>query len=203
LRELTEKQKKVLEFILDFVRSRGHPPTIREICDAFKIASPYGVQRHLKALEKKGYIERDTGKARGIRLTEHMGEIDGIPLVGSIAAGTPITAIENVEGYHSLNSIFGNPDNLFLLRVKGNSMTNAGINDGDLVMVRQQPKVENGEIGVAIVNGEATVKRVYLNQNDIKLEPENPEFSAYQYDLAIHDVRIAGKVIGAIRFIKT
>lgn len=202
LRELTEKQKQVLEFILDFICRYGHPPTIREICQKFGIASPMGVQGHLKALEKKGYIERNAGKARGIKLTERFGEANGIPLIGQIVEGRQITSIENIKSYHSLNSIFVDSNGLFLLRVKGDYMIGAGINDGDLVIARQQTKVENGEIGAAIVNGEARVRRIYLKENVIKLNTENTEFSAFKYDPEIHDVWIAGKVLGTIRFIR-
>ncbi len=203
MQKLTEKQEQVLKFVMEFIRREGHPPTIQEICHKFGFASPMGAYRHLRALEKKGYIKRDSAKARGIRLTERFGEAGGIPLVGETVEGTQITAMENVKSHHSLGSIFASPEGLFLLRMKGNHMTGAGINDGDIVVARQQSKVKDGEIGVAIVNGEARVRRIYLKQNSIRLNPENSEFSAYQYDPEIHDIRIAGKVLGVIRLIKT
>lgn len=199
MKEATARQLKVFEFIRDFIRSKEMAPTTREIGEGMGIASPFGVRRHLEALEKKGYIEREARKARGLRIADRYKEMEGLPLVGKVAAGTPVAAIENIEGYYSLGSIFGNPQMLFLLRVKGESMTGAGINDGDLAVVWKQPRVEDGEIGVAVIDDEATVKRIYRDGDKLRLVPENPAFKTIECDLSENDFRIAGKVIGVIR----
>ena len=196
---LTEKQGRVLEFISGEIARRGHPPTVREIASRFGLASTNGVRRHLAALEKKGYIERSFNKSRAIALAAELRESRGIPIVGRVAAGTPTTAVENLEGYLTLETLFARPDDLFCLRVKGDSMVDAGIWDGDYCVVRPKPDFENGEIGVAIVEGEATVKRLRRVGRFVELVPANEDYSTIRVDLAESAFRYAGKVIGIHR----
>jgi len=196
---LTEKQTRVLEFISGQITRRGHPPTVREIAAHFSLASTNAARRHLVALEKKGYIERSFNKSRAIALAAELRESQGIPIVGSVAAGTPITAVENLDGYLTLETLFARPDHLFCLRIKGDSMVDAGIWDGDYCVVRPSQDFKNGEIGVAIVDGEATVKRLRRTGRFVELIPANEDYPTIRVDLAESDFRYAGKVIGIHR----
>ncbi|MBA7567526.1 LexA repressor [subsurface metagenome] len=196
LRPLTERQNAILSFIKDFAEERGYPPTIPEIQEEFGIKSPNGVSNHLKALIKKGYLKRDSSRARAL---EFCGKKSGIPLVGNIAAGSPILAEENLEGYFTMKDLHRASDDVFMLRVQGESMINAGIFDGDYVMVRMQQNVEQGEIGVAIIGDEATVKRIYSDGNRIRLAPENDKMKPFDINQTDPNFRIGGKVIGVIR----
>jgi repressor LexA len=196
---LTERQGRVLDFIRERIAADGRPPTVREIGRRFRIASTNGVRRHLNALERKGYIERAAGTARGIRLSPELQEASGIPIVGRVAAGTPITAIENREGTLALEHLYPDPSSLFCLRVQGDSMRDAGILDGDYAICRLKPTFENGEIGVAILEGEATVKTVRRKGRTIELIPANDAYSTLHVDPSEQEFRYAGPVVGIHR----
>ncbi len=195
-KNLTKRQAAVLSFIKEFARDKGYPPTIPEIQKEFGIRSPNGVNNHLKALIRKGRIKRDSSRARALEI---IGWHDGLPIVGSIAAGTPILAEENLEGYFNLNDMYGDSDDVFILRVKGESMIKAGIFDGDYVVVRMQQTVEPGEIGVAIIEDTATVKRIYCDGNIVKLVPENDTMQPITVTRTDPSFSIGGKVIGIVR----
>ena len=199
MQPLTEKQSTVLAFICEAIAEEGRPPTVREIARRFRFASTNAVRRHLGALERKGHIERSPFKSRGIVLAPEFRETRGIPIVGRVAAGTPITAIENLEGYLSVETLFPYSDELFCLRIRGDSMVDAGIWDGDYVIVRQKSSFENGEIGVAVVDGEATVKKLRRNGRFVELVPANQEYETARIDLTESEFRYAGEVIGIHR----
>ena len=194
-RPLTGRQKQILDYIQDQTRKESRPPTVREIGAKFSISSPKGVTDHLNALETKGYIKRSPGKSRGLKLVHGA---EGIPIVGQVAAGSPITAIENVEGTLDLESMFGGED-LFAVRVKGQSMSGCGIVDGDYVVVRKRPTVENGTIAVAYLDGEATVKRFQKTANGFRLLPENAAFKPIEVSPDTPGFSLAGPVVGVLR----
>ena len=196
---LTQRQMKILEFIKEQIFRRGLPPTVREIASHFRMASTFGVCRHLKALERKGYIERSFNASRGIRLSQELRELTGLPIVGQVAAGTPITAIENLDGYLSIENLFSSSGDLFCLRVKGDSMVDAGIWDGDYVVVRQRSDFEDGQIGVAVVDGEATVKKLRRVGSLIELIPANENYEVMRVDPLEREFRYAGEVVGMLR----
>lgn len=197
---LTQKQHEVLAFIVKAVEERGLPPTIREIGNQLGTNSTWGVRRHLQALERKGFIKRHEGQARGIELVpEQVRKLflgrRHIPLVGRVAAGKPVLAVENIEGLLSLEELFPAGEN-FALRIQGESMKEAGILDGDIVIVRQQPTAEVREIVVAIVNGEeATVKELAQLKGKLYLKPANPRYEP----IPVEGAQIVGKVVGVIR----
>jgi repressor LexA len=192
---LTDRQAAVLDFIRTEVELEGRPPTLDEIGARFGLASSNGVRRHLTALEKKGYIERKPGLARGLRLVHAPGEESGLPIVGRVAAGEPIAAIENLIGYLSMDSLLPNRAGLYCLEVRGDSMDDAGIHDGDYVVVRQKPVFEDGEIGVAIIDEECTVKRLRRVEDGIELIPANPAHDRWTVDPATSDFRYGGEII--------
>ena len=188
--ELTKKQKLVYEFIRDKIRHRGYGPTVREIGDHFKIRSPNGVMCHLKALEKKGLISREKNRSRAIQLSEE----PGLPLYGMIAAGVLHEAVEQQERI-DFTDIF-NKDNLFVLKVNGDSMIEDAIADGDHVIVREQRTARKGQIVVAVTDeGEATLKRWYPEANRIRLEPAN----AAMKPIYVRNATIRGVVVGVVR----
>ena len=202
MHDLTPRQQEIFNFILQSLREEGSIPSIREICQAFGFASTNAVNTHLDALVKKGYINRRPGTARNIEIApDYLTPERGVPIVGSVAAGTPIDAIENLEGYLDLDAIY-EPGSHFALRVSGDSMVEAGFWDGDYAIVRQQPRVESGEIGVAIIDGQATVKRFrWLQGGGLMLVPENEKYQPFTIDPGC-DFRIGGKVVGMHRVIK-
>ena len=199
MKELTKRQERVLKFIQEEIRRKRIPPSVREIGSAFGISSPRGVTRHLEALEKKGFIQR--GRiARGIRvLTDAVEDLVQLPLVGRIAAGRPLLAEENLEGSLAVDQRFVPSGTCFCLKVKGESMVGAGILDGDFLIVRQQSTAENGEIVVALLGDEATVKRFYKEKGKIRLQPENPLLEPIFITKKKSDVAILGKVVGVFR----
>jgi len=200
LPELTEKQKRILEFIESMVVERGSAPTIREIGRKFGISSTNGVRTHLSALVKKGYVRKSDFISRGLELTRRVGtSIGRVPVVGAVPAGRPIDAIENIEGEIGLDLSFLPKGDAFGLRVKGDSMTGAGINDGDVVIVKKQAVASAGEIVVAIIDGEATVKRYFPEGRRIRLQPENPSHEPIVVTKRSGEFRIAGKVVGLLR----
>ncbi len=197
---LTKKQRAVLEFIQNQIASRGHPPTVREIGKQFGIRSTNGVRTHLAALIKKGYLKKERFISRGLELTRSLiSGVGRLPLVGSVPAGVPIDAIENIEGEVALDLSFLPRGDSFTLKVVGDSMKDAGIFDGDLVIVKKQRVAQKRDIVVAIIGGEATVKRYYPEGKTIRLQPENEAFDPIIVNKRSGEFRIAGKVVGLLR----
>lgn len=199
-KELTNRQRQVLEFIEKHIQRFGNSPTIREIGKSLDITSTNGVRAHLEALIKKGYIKKTDLISRGLALARQVSEgISRIPLVGSAPAGNPIDAAENIEGEIAVDDSFLPKGESFTLTVMGESMKNAGILNGDLVVVKKQEDADRGDIVVAIVNGEATIKRYMPESGFIKLQPENDSFEPIIVGQDVGDFRIAGKVVGLLR----
>jgi repressor LexA len=194
--QLTERQREVYDFIRDKIESRGYGPTVREIGQEFDIRSPNGVMCHLKALEKKGLILREGFSARAIQLVGYKPGAAGVPLLGRVAAGHPTQAIEAKE-WLEFNDLLGG-DNHFALKVRGNSMIDDHIQDGDFVVIRRQETARNGERVVAMVEGDATLKKFYKERNRIRLEAANGEFDPI-YVSPEEDVRILGTLVGVLR----
>jgi repressor LexA len=200
MKGLTTKQQRVLDVIRIAMRHKGQPPTVREIGAEIGVQSSCTVQRHLDALERKGFIKRDRYKYRSIELADSpippFVRAVNVPILGQIAAGVPILAEENIEDTFPLPmDLVKDGDNVFMLRVRGDSMINAGIHDGDLVAVRQQNVALNGEIVAAMIEDEATVKRFFRDGRKVKLVAENPDFAPIVTD----QCQILGKVILGIR----
>lgn len=198
--KLTDRQRTILEFIEHRILRRGVAPTIREIGAEFAIKSTNGVRQHLSALIRKGYLRKQALISRGLELTRELpADVSRVPLVGSVPAGMPIDAIENIEGEIAIDDSFLPRGESFTLRVDGDSMKNAGILDGDFILVRKQAEARKGDIVVAILNGEATVKRYMSDGNKIMLQPENSQFDAIVVSRNTGDFHIAGKVVALIR----
>lgn len=195
---LTNRQAAILDYIRREIARCGRPPTVREIGAKFGFTSTTTVRDHLGALERKGCIRRDGSASRNIRLAGEFAAVAGLPLVGRVAAGTPIEAIENLEGYISLDSPFASPEELFCLRVEGESMKDADIHDRDIVVVRKKEWFDDGEIGVAVVDESATVKRVVRTKDGVDLVPANEIFSTIHVGPG-QDFRYAGQVVGVLR----
>ncbi|MCK6390153.1 MAG: transcriptional repressor LexA [Azonexus sp.] len=193
--KLTPRQQEILDFIRNTVEVLGAPPTRAEIATAFGFASPNAAEDHLKALAKKGAINLEPGSARGIRLVEQL----GLPLIGSVAAGSPILAVENVQGRYALDAGLFTPRADFLLKVRGLSMMDIGIFDGDLLAVHKTPQARDGQIVVARVDDEVTVKRLERMNGLIKLVAENPDFDPIIVNPAEVDFAIEGIAVGLIR----
>lgn len=203
MKDISEKQLQILEFMKNEVKQKGYPPSVREICEAVGLKSTSTVHGHLARLEKRGLIRRDPTKPRAIEILEVGCENAGltneyidVPVVGNITAGEPILAVENIEDTFPIPSSYIGNNECFMLRVKGESMIGAGIFDRDLILVRSQPTAENGDIVVALIEDFSTVKR-YFSQDDgyIRLQPENPSMSP----IIVRDVKILGKVTGLFR----
>ena len=193
-----DRQEKILEYIKSEVQRRGFPPSVREICDAMGIKSTSTVHGHLRRLENRGLLIRDPTKPRALEVVGMVHNTAQIPLVGKATAGLPITAIENIEEYLSFTPGFfcSDEEDCFALHVTGDSMINAGIYDGDVVIVHQQQTAENGDIIVALINDEdTTIKRFYKEECRVRLQPENDQYSP----MYINNVSILGKVIGSLR----
>ncbi|MGB9599359.1 MAG: transcriptional repressor LexA [Myxococcota bacterium] len=201
---LTEKQRNILDFINQHIIAEGHPPTLKEIAQHFGYASDNAVRTHLRLIHKKGYLKKEPNKARGLKTVEflkisHQNAVN-IPLIGTIAAGRPIIALENLEKYISVDRELFKGNDIFALRTKGDSMVGAGINDGDIVIIHPQNDAENGEIVVAIIGEEATLKFLYKEGNYITLKASNPLYPDIKIDISKGpDIKIVGKVIGLIR----
>ena len=193
MKTLTPKQQKIYDYILDFTAEHGYPPSVREIGAAVGLKSPSTVHFHLKHLEEAGVIEKGAGKGRAITLTSPPVE-DRVPIVGNVAAGSPILAEECIEDYLTFDT-GGRTGEYFALRVRGESMLGAGILPGDLVVVRRQPTANNGEIVVALLEDEATVKRFSLKNGRVWLLPENEAYSPIDGTYA----QILGKVAAVVR----
>ncbi len=196
---LSPRQRRCLEAVLAHRRRTGLPPTYRELGRALGIASTNGVRRHLEALERKGYI-RMRPTARGLELSEEIAGAAGIPILGRIAAGRPVEALENFEGAVDVGMLYGTYPEVFAVRVVGDSMTGAGIRDGDLAIVRAAPKVENGAVAAVAIDGEATVKRFYAERGAVTLVAANPRYAPriVREDEG-REVRVLGRVVGLVR----
>jgi repressor LexA len=198
---LTEKQKQVQRVIWQFYQETGRPPTVREIGQRLGLSSSCTVQRHLDALERKGYIKRHRTKARSVEIIRSddpsmlRRPTVSVPLLGTVAAGQPLLAAENIEDVYALPAELTKGDNLFMLRVKGDSMIEEGLFDGDLIVIRKQDSADNGDIVVALMEDEATVKKFYRERGRIRLQPANRAMEPMFFD----DVQILGKVILGIR----
>jgi repressor LexA len=200
LKKITERRQDILEFIRMTIAARGIPPSMREIGEKFSIRSTNGVEGHLAALERASLIRRERGKSRSISLMTGNRSTVAIPVLGKIAAGMPVLSPENREGDVMVDlSLFSlrNSHNIFALKVRGESMVNAHIMDGDTLLVRAQSIAQNGDIVVAVTDGEATVKRFYAEKNRIRLQPENDEMKPIYVERG--EFRIVGKAVGVIR----
>ena len=199
--KISKKQSEILEYIKSEIINRGFPPAVREICEAVNLKSTSSVHSHLEALEKNGYIRRDATKPRAIEIIDDnfnlvRREVVNVPLVGTVAAGQPMLAVENIEGYFPAPAEYMPNAQSFMLKVKGDSMINAGIFDGDQVLVRQQSSASNGDIVVALVEDSATVKTFYKEDGYYRLQPENDSMEP----ILVHDnLKILGKVFGVFR----
>src|SRR4051794_2464038 len=194
--QLTERQTEIYHFIRQKIEKRGYGPTVREIGLAFEIKSPNGVMCHLKALEKKGLITREEHSARAIQLVDHRPPAQGLPFLGKVAAGTPIQANEQNERLE-VDALFSGPDR-FVLKVKGESMIGAHIQDGDYVVIQQQKDAANGEHVVAMIDNDVTLKRFYKEKDHIRLEPANDKMAPIIVD-ASQDIQILGILVGVLR----
>ena len=201
--KITPKQKEILDFIKSQIINRGYPPTVREICQAVHLKSTSSVFVHLEILEQNGYIRRDQSQSRAIEIVDDnfnlsRREVINVPLIGHVAAGLPLLAVENIENYFPVPAEYMPSNQCYLLKVQGNSMINAGIFDGDLIMVEETDTAENGEIVVALVDDGATVKRFFKEKDHIRLQPENDHMKP----IIVDDCHILGKVIGVFRFFR-
>ncbi len=197
---ITKKQTEILDYIKLQILNKGYPPSVRDICEAVNLKSTSSVHAHLETLEKNGYIRRDPTKPRAIEIIDDnfnltRREVVNVPLVGKVAAGEPLLAVENVVSYFPIPAEYMPNQELFMLTVKGDSMINAGIFNGDNIIVSKQNAAHNGEIVVALVDDSATVKRFYKEEGHIRLQPENDTMEP----IIVSDCEILGKVIGLIR----
>ncbi len=213
-KELTNRQEEILIFIKEFLYQNGYPPTLRQIGKQFDISSTFGVKRHLDALEKKGYLNIESHASRGISIIKDDNEfslpsiirdednlLNRVPIIGRVAAGSPILAEENIEGSILIDpSFMGKAKNCFALKVKGDSMINAGIFEGDLVIVAPQHSAHTNEIIVAKIDDEVTVKKYFSKGNEIKLIPENDTYSPIIINEE-NEFSIIGKVTGVVRWL--
>lgn len=197
---LTAKQELILNCIKQSIRTKGYPPSVRELCVASGLSSTSSIHNHLSTLEKKGYIKRDSSKPRTIEVVGDeinwlQNHATAVPVVGDVAAGQPILAVENIQSYFPLPSQLTKYEDTFILNVHGNSMINVGIYDGDQIIVRKQEAADNGDFVVALIEDSVTVKTYYNEGNQIRLQPENDTMSP----IYCKEVRILGKVIGLVR----
>ena len=200
--KISPKQTEILEYIKSEIINRGFPPAVREICEAVNLKSTSSVHSHLETLERNGYIRRDPTKPRAIEIVDDnfnltRRELVNVPVVGRVAAGEPILAVENVENYFPIPAEFMPNSQTFMLNVKGESMINAGVLDGDQILVQQQSTAENGDIVVALIDDSATVKTFYKEDGYYRLQPENDTMEPI---IVKDDLKILGKVIGVFRF---
>ena len=200
--DLTKRQQEIYDFIKRYSARHGYPPTVRDIGKAVGLASSSTVHQHLANLERIGLLKRDPSKPRAIELLDRAAQElrrvvrpDGLPLLGAVAAGQPILAEENVEEYVSVPAAAGGTDGAYLLRVRGESMKNAGIIEGDLVVVRPQESADDGDIVVALVGEDATVKRYFRERDHVRLQPENDDMEP----IRSREVHVLGKVVGLLR----
>jgi repressor LexA len=197
---ISNKQKEILEYLKSQIINKGYPPAVREICEAVKLKSTSSVHSHLETLEKNGYIRRDPSKPRAIEIIDDefnltRRELVNVPIVGTITAGQPILAVENIDSYFPIPSEYMPNEDTFMLKVKGNSMINVGIFDGDKILVQKQSHAKNGDYVVALIGEEVTVKTFYKENGYYRLQPENDSMEP----IIVPELNILGKVIGLFR----
>lgn len=198
--KISPKQKEILDYIKSEILQRGYPPAVREICEAVRLKSTSSVHSHLETLEKNGYIRRDPTKPRAIEIIDDTfglsrRELVNVPMIGTVTAGQPILAVENIEGYFPLPVEEAPNAEIFMLNVKGESMINAGIFNGDKIIVEKQSTAENGDMVVALLDDSVTVKTFYKEDGHFRLQPENDTMDP----IIVNDLEILGKVIGLYR----
>ena len=201
--KISAKQQEILEYIKDEILHKGYPPAVREICQAVNLKSTSSVHSHLETLEKNGYIRRDPTKPRAIEIMDdtfnlNRREMVNVPILGNVAAGEPLFAEENIEDYFPIPAEMVPNSEVFMLHVRGESMINVGILDGDNVLVQQQSTAKDGEMVVALVEDSATVKTFYKEDGYIRLQPENDTMEP----IIVPDCQILGKVFGIFRFLR-
>ena len=201
--KISAKQQEILEYIKDEILHKGYPPAVREICQAVNLKSTSSVHSHLETLEKNGYIRRDPTKPRAIEIMDdtfnlNRREMVNVPILGNVAAGEPLFAEENIEDYFPIPAEMVPNSEVFMLHVRGESMINVGILDGDNVLVQQQSTAKDGEMVVALVEDSATVKTIYTEDGYIRLQPENDTMEP----IIVPDCQILGKVFGIFRFLR-
>lgn len=201
--KISNKQREILEYIKQEILNKGYPPAVREICEAVDLKSTSSVHSHLETLEKNGYIRRDPTKPRAIEIIDEnfnltRREVVNVPLIGKVAAGQPLLAVENIENYFPIPTEFMPNAETFMLTVKGESMINIGILDGDQILVQRQSDAKNGDIVVALVDDSATVKTFYKEDGYYRLQPENDNMDP----IIVSECSIIGKVFGVMRFLR-
>ena len=199
--KISDKQKEILEYIKSEILNRGYPPSVRDICEAVHLKSTSSVHSHLETLEKNGYIRRDPTKPRAIEIIDDTfnlsrREVVNVPLLGRVAAGEPLLAVENVETYFPIPAEYMPNEETFMLKVKGESMVNAGIFDGDNILVQRQSTASNGDMVVALIDDSATVKTFYKEKDHYRLQPENDNMEP----IIVEECAVLGKVFGVFRF---
>ena len=200
--KISSKQREILEYIKQEILNKGYPPAVREICEAVHLKSTSSVHSHLETLEKNGYIRRDPTKPRAIEIIDDnfnltRREVVNVPIIGQVAAGQPLLAVENIENYFPIPTEFMPNAETFMLMVKGDSMINAGIFNGDKILVQKQSDAQNGDIVVALVDDSATVKTFYKEDGHFRLQPENDTMDP----IIVNECSILGKVFGIMRFL--
>lgn len=200
--KISSKQREILEYIKQEILNKGYPPAVREICEAVHLKSTSSVHSHLETLEKNGYIRRDPTKPRAIEIIDDnfnltRREVVNVPIIGQVAAGQPLIAVENIENYFPIPTEFMPNAETFMLKVKGDSMINAGIFNGDKILVQKQSDAQNGDIVVALVDDSATVKTFYKEDGHFRLQPENDTMDP----IIVNECSILGKVFGIMRFL--
>ncbi len=200
--KISNKQQEILEYIKQEILNKGYPPAVREICEAVHLKSTSSVHSHLETLEKNGYIRRDPTKPRAIEIIDDnfnltRREVVNVPILGQVAAGQPLLAVENIENYFPIPTEFMPNAETFMLKVKGDSMINAGIFNGDKILVQKQSDAQNGDIVVALVDDSATVKTFYKENGHYRLQPENDTMDP----IIVNECSILGKVFGIMRFL--
>ena len=200
--KISAKQQEILEYIKSQLLAKGYPPSVREICEAVHLKSTSSVHSHLETLEKNGYIRRDPTKPRAIEIIDDnfnltRREVVNVPIIGQVAAGQPLLAVENIENYFPIPTEFMPNAETVMLKVKGDSMINAGIFNGDKILVQKQSDAQNGDIVVALVDDSATVKTFYKEDGHFRLQPENDTMDP----IIVNECSILGKVFGIMRFL--
>ncbi len=201
MEDLTRRQDEVLEYLKNYINENGYAPCVRDICLALDLKSTSTAHAHLTKLERKGYISRDPAKPRTIMILDGSSQkqrMVAVPVVGRVAAGTPITAVENIEEYLSLPYSLLGSDDVFILNVCGDSMVDAGIHDKDKIIAQKQSYAQNGDIVVALLEDEATVKRFFVEEGRVRLQPENEKYEP----IYTREIDILGKVIGVLRMFR-
>ncbi len=202
-KDLSPTQERVLAFLKKYLGEKGFPPTLREIASHFGLKGPRAPQKTLTILERKGYVRKIPGGSRAVEILSplpiHSAQILSIPIIGTVQAGKPVLAVENIEGYIHFDRNLVSSGDVFLLRIQGDSMIDAHIQDGDFALVKPQPNAENGEIVVALVEDEATIKRIFQKRDLIRLEPANSKMEPIIVKKDEKKVAIVGKVVGIFR----